>query len=770
MAMKFGMGQAPRRKEDVRFLTGRGRYVDDIPLDGALSAQVLRSPVAHARIVSIDADEARSVRGVIAVYTGADIAGRLAPLRGEFPLVQADGSPPAPVEQPHLAVDRVRFVGEPVAFIVAETAAAARDAAEAILVEYNDLPVAASPAAALAEGGPLLHDAAPGNTAYTWSIGDEAAVAAAFDRAAHIARVDVRSQRLVVASMEPRAIAARFDAGTGRWEVWMGSQGVHGIRRRLAAALQVEPERLRVHTPDVGGGFGMKLMAHPEYALVCLAARETGRPVKWVGERTESMLSDAQGRDLTTEAEGAFDADGRLLAFRWTSLSNLGAYASTMGAGIHTAFSAPIAGGMYRLPAFTHTVRGVFTNTTPTDAYRGAGRPEVIYVTERLMERAARDLGLDPVALRLRNLLTPQELPYLTPGGHTFDSLDPHANVAQVLEAADRDGLPQRRAEAAARGKLLGFGLCYYMERTGGGPVERAEIAIAADGSVQLKVGTQSTGQGHETAWAQIVHQHLGLDWERIALLPGDTDTLSVGGGTGGSRSLIMAGRTLMLAAEAIVERARRHAAEKLEAAEADIAFSAEEGGLFRIVGTDRTLSLVEIAAELGGLEGAGDVSDRESTFPNGCHAAEVEVDPDTGHMRLVRYSIVDDFGKLVNPMLVEGQVQGGVVQGAGQAMMEHADWDAETGQPLAATFMDYALPRAADMPMLPVVFNTEAPCTTNPLGVKGCGEAGAVAGTPAVTLAVLDALHHAGAGDIDTPLTAEKVWRALAQARAEAA
>jgi carbon-monoxide dehydrogenase large subunit len=511
-------------------------------------------------------------------------------------------------------------------------------------------------------------------------------------------------------------------------------------------------------------------MAHTEYGLTCLAAWDLGRPVKWIGERSDAMLADCQGRDLTTEAEGAFDADGRILAFRWSSLSNLGAYYSSFGAGIHTSFSSPIVGGMYRLPAYVHRVRGVFTNTTPTDAYRGAGRPEMIYVTERLMERAARDMGIDPVELRLKNLLTKDDVPFATHGGMTFDSLDPPTNVQMVVDASDRAGFATRRAESEKAGKLRGYGLCYYMERTGGGPVERAEIALLPDGSATLRVGTQSTGQGHETAWAQVVHEELGIDWDRITLMASDSDALKAGGGTGGSRSLIMAGRTIMLAAGEIIDKARKLAAEKLEAAEADIEFSANEGGVFRIAGTDRTVKLTEIATDQGGLDGAGDVSDREATYPNGSHAAEVEVDPDTGHVRILRYTIVDDFGKLVNPLLVEGQVHGGVVQGAGQALMEHAVWDAETGQPLTASFMDYAMPRAADTPMLPVMFNEGAPCQTNPLGVKGCGEAGAVAATPAVTLAVLDALHGAGAPDIDTPLTPEKVWAALNASKRAAA
>jgi carbon-monoxide dehydrogenase large subunit len=701
---------------------------------------------------------------------GADVDGRLCKLPNEVPFQQEDGSPPAPAVHPHLALDKIRFVGQPLAFVVAETLAQARDAAEAIEFDYEELPVVVDPAKAIEPGAPQLHDEAPGNIAYAWRIGDATATDEAFAKAAHVSKVKVCSQRLIVASMETRAITARYDTGTERWEVWAGSQGVHGIRARIAMALQVEPERLRVHTPDVGGGFGMKLMAHPEYGLTCLAAQDIGRPVKWIGERSDAMLSDCQGRDLTTEAEGAFDAEGRILAFRWASLSNLGGYYSSFGAGIHTSFSSPIIGGMYRVPVYTHHVRGVFTNTTPTDAYRGAGRPEMMYATERLMERAARDMGVDPVELRLKNLLTPADLPYPTHGGMTFDSLDPATNVNMAVEASDRAGFEARRREAEGHGKLLGYGLCYYMERTGGGPVERAELAILPDGSATLRVGTQSTGQGHETAWSQIVHEQLGIDWDRIDLLQSDSDALPAGGGTGGSRSLIMAGRTIMLAADEIVQKAKALAAEKLEAAEADIEFSAAEGGVFRIAGTDRTMKLVDIAADQGGLDGAGGVDDREATFPNGSHAAEVEIDPDTGHVRIARYTIVDDFGKLVNPLLVEGQVHGGVVQGAGQALMEHAVWDPETGQPLTASFMDYAMPRAADTPMLPVIFNENAPCQTNPLGVKGCGEAGAVAATPAITLAVLDALHRAGAGEVDTPLTPEKIWRALNEAQQQAA
>jgi carbon-monoxide dehydrogenase large subunit len=767
--MKFGIGQSAPRKEDVRFLTGRGLYVDDVELPGQLRAVVLRSPVAHGAIRRLDAAAARAAPGVVLVWTAAEVDGRLADLGNEFPMKQIDGAPAAPATLPHLARDRVLYVGQPVAFVVAETLAAARDGAEAIALDIEALPAVVEAADALRAGAPILHAEAPGNVAFRWAIGDAAATDAAFACAAHVARVRVRNQRLVVASMEPRAINVRYDAVTARWEVWAGTQGSHGMRTRIARALKVAPDRLRVHTPDVGGGFGMKLMAHPEYGLSALAAQETGRPVKWMGDRTDAMLGDAQGRDLDTEAEGAFDAEGRILAFRWRSVSNLGAGYSTFGAGIHTAFSAPITGGMYRLPCFHSTVTGVFTNTTPTDAYRGAGRPEVIHVGERLIERAALDLGIDPVEMRLRNLLTPAELPWPTPGGQVFDSLDPAANVRRVAAEADRAGFAARRAAAEARGRLLGFGLCYYMERTGGAPVERAEVRLTAAGRAEVRVGTQSTGQGHETAWAQILREKLGLDWDAITLLPGDSDLLSKGNGTGGSRSLVMAGRVLLRAADDMIAKARALAAERLEAAPVDIEFSAAEGGLFRIAGTDRRVSLVELAADAGGIDAEGEVADTASTHPNGAHAAEVEIDPETGRVTLTRYAAVDDFGALVNPMLVAGQVHGGVAQGVGQALMEEVRWGPD-GQPLSASFMDYAMPRAADAPFFDVSFNTDAPTPSNPMGVKGCGEAGSVAAVPAVALAVHDALRSAGAAGIEAPFTPEKVWRALAAPRARPA
>ncbi|MEM6438791.1 MAG: xanthine dehydrogenase family protein molybdopterin-binding subunit [Pseudomonadota bacterium] len=760
--MKFGVGQPLRRKEDGRFLRGTGKYVDDLSAPGQLHAQLRRSEIAHGRIVSIDASAARAAPGVRLVYTAQDLAGRLNPLENEFPLQQSDGSPPAPSVKPHLAEGAVRYVGQPVAFVVADTPEAARDAAELIEVDYKDLPAVIDPADALAPGAPQLHAGAPGNLSFHWTVGDAAATEAAFAAAAKIVSAEAVSQRVIVCAMEPRSCTAAYDAGSGRWSIWGATQGSHTLRGRLAAQLGVEAERVRVRTPDVGGGFGMKLQAHPEDALVALAAKDLGKPVKWTADRSESFLSDVQARDMSCRAEGAFDADGRLTAMRFSTVSNLGAYYSTFGIGVHTGFSASTTGGMYDLPVFHHEVRGVFTNTTPTDAYRGAGKPEVMLATEMVMEAAAREFGMDRAEFRRRNLIKAAQVPYPTHGGFVFDSLDTDRNLDDALAASDWAGFESRAAEAAARGRLRGIGLTYYFERTGGGPVESALLRVLPEGRIEAAVGTQSNGQGHETAWAQIIFEKLGVHPSQVELLMGDSDVLPAGGGTGGSRSLIMASRVFLLAADEVIAKAMEGAAERLEAAAADIEYTVEDGGAFRIKGTDRSVSLFDAVAELGGVTGEGAVNDREATFPNGCHVAEVEVDPETGASTLVSYAIVDDFGVIVNPMIVEGQAHGGVAQGIGQVLTEAAAWDRETGQPLAASFMDYQLPRAADLPSFSFKLN-EIPAKTNPLGVKGCGEAGSVGAVPAVALAMQDALLRGGAASIPPPpFTPQAVWRAL--------
>jgi carbon-monoxide dehydrogenase large subunit len=757
--MRFGVGQPATRLEDYRFLTGTGRYVDDIRLPGTLALIVWRSPVAHGRIARLDVAAARALPGVHLVWTHADTAA-LAPIQCRLPIRNRDGSDMARILMPRLADGTVRFAGQPVACIVAETADIARDAAERIEADFDELPVVVSPEAALAPGAPVLHAAAPGNLVYDWAIGDAAAVDAAFDRAAHRVAVRVVNHRLVVNAMEPRGMLVRHLRDTDGWEFWMGNQGAHSARDQLAAALGVDRARIRAHTPDVGGAFGMKLMDYPEYPLAALAAQVTGRPVRWIADRSESFLSDAQARDLETMAEAAFDADGRLLAIRTDSWSNLGAYCSTAGPGIHTVFSGALTGGMYDVGAIHVRVRGVLTNTVPTDAYRGAGRPEVIHITEQLMAAGARALRLDAAEIRRRNLIRPAQVPYRTRGGLTFDSLDPETNLDGTLARIGWAGFETRRAASAAAGRLRGIGLAYYFERTGGPPNEIATVEVGPGGQADIAVGTQSSGQGHETAWAQIVHEKLGLPLRGFRLAEGDTDRLPFGGSTGGSRSLVMASRVLLLAADEVIARGRERAAEHLEAAAGDIVFSAADGGVFRVAGTDRTVSLA-LLAEAAPIRGEGRVADIVPTFPNGAHAAEVEIDPDTGETILLRYVFTDDFGVMVNPLLAEGQAQGGIAQGAGQVLGEAAVYDTATGQLLTGSWMDYRMPRAADLPMLEGTFNP-VPCRTNPLGVKGCGEAGSVAAIPAVALAIQNALEHAGVTQLTPPFTPLRVWNAL--------
>ncbi|MEM1275319.1 MAG: xanthine dehydrogenase family protein molybdopterin-binding subunit [Pseudomonadota bacterium] len=751
--MKFGVGQAVPRLEDPRLLRGEGKYIDDILLDNQVHAAVFRSSISHGVLRGVDLEAAREAPGVLLVWSYADIADRLTPLSCDFPMVP----PPAPVKMPHLASERVRFVGQPIAFVVAETKDQALDALELIDADIDELPAVTDPAAALADGAPQLHDAAPGNIGYTWEHGDRAATDALFAEAAHIVSTPVLNQRVVVASMEPRGINITYQ--NARWEAWVGTQGAHGMRAKIAKNLGVELDRVRVHVEDVGGGFGMKLMDHPEYGLCALATHDLGRPVKWVGDRTESFLSDAQGRDVRGTVEGAFDANGLCTAMRMKTISGLGAYYSTVGIAIHTAFSANLLGGMYKIKAHHAHVRGAFINGTPTDAYRGAGRPETIYITERLMDAAARQLGIERAELRRRNLVTPDMLPHMTPGGLNFDSLDTQEVVNHVAARHGWDSFVGERD-----GRIRGIGMAYYMERTGGAPLERTRVELTKEGGARIFIGTQSTGQGHETAWAQILHSQLGLPIDQIELVAGDSDLLEAGGGTGGSRSGKMASRVLLLAAEDILTQAKKLASDKLEAAEEDIEFSPETAS-FAIAGTDRQISLAALAAEAD-LQGAGAVDSTTATFPNGCHIAEVELDTETGKITLERYTVTDEFGTLINPALVAGQVHGGVVQGLGQIMGEEMVWD-EDGQPRTASFMDYTIPRADDVPSFDVDF-IEAPALTNPMGIKGCGEAGCAGGIAAGGLAIIDALARVGVHGLEAPYSPHRVWQAIQAAQAE--
>ncbi|WP_316013706.1 xanthine dehydrogenase family protein molybdopterin-binding subunit [Roseobacter sp. HKCCA0434] len=752
--MKFGIGQSARRIEDPRLLKGEGRFVDDAAPEGSLWMQVIRSDVAHGDLAPVDLADALAMPDVVGGFTAGDISGRLSPISAAMPLKQADGTDFADLPQPHLAQARVLYVGQPVAVLFARSRRAALDAAEQVFVEVEERPALVT--ATDAKAGAPLHDGLDGNVFYRWQVGDAAAVDAAFAAAEHRIAMQVRNQRLAVSPVEPRGIRIRYDEAEG-WDLTVSNQGVHAIRNDLARDLGVPTDRIRVHAPDVGGAFGLKLIDHPEYALACLGAQQFGAEVRWTSTRSEALLTDLQARDLDTQAEAAFDAEGRLTGLRWRSTSNVGAFVPGYGAAVHTAFSGHLIGGLYDVAAVDHVVEGVVTNTAPVDAYRGAGKPEVLHVMERLMDRAATKIGLDPVEIRRRNLIRPEQIPYVTAGGIDFDALDAPAILDLAVEKADLAGYPARRAEAEAQGLVAGLGLACYYERTGGGPVEMATVEIGADGRTLLDVGTQSGGQGHETAWAQIVSDRLGLDPATMRLATPDSARLPDGGGTGGSRSAVQASRSFLLACEDVVKKAKAAAEDLLEVAAADLTF---EDGRITVAGTDRSMTLVEIARATGGLTGAGDVNSKITTTPNGTHVAEILLDPETGRVTLDRYTVVDDFGHVINPMLVEGQVHGGVAQGIGQVLCEAVAWDAD-GQPLTGSFMDYALPRAADLSMIDVAFHA-VPTPSNPLGLKGAGEAGSVAAVPATANAVCDALARLGVDDLAPPYTPGRVWAAL--------
>jgi aerobic carbon-monoxide dehydrogenase large subunit len=770
---RFGLAQPVRRVEDPRLLKGAGSYTDDLHLPGQLIGIVLRSPHAAARIVSVDTEAASALPGVHAIYTSADLD---ADTIGELPcvaLVQStDGTQCANPGHPILARGFVRHAGDPVAFIVADTAAIARDAAELVAVEYDTLPSSTDLAEALDAEAALVWPALGSNRVFDWDIGDKTRTEALFAEAAHVTRLAVVNNRIVVNSMETRAALASYEGG--RFTLRTNSQGGWALKDSLGEGVfKTGPESFRIVTPDVGGGFGMKLFLYPEHALTCYAARKLGRPVKWTAERSEAFLCDNHGRDNITHGELALDKDGHFLALRTHNVANMGAYLSLYAPYIPTYAGTGVLASIYRFQAIHARVEGVFTNTVPVDAYRGAGRPEANYLVERLVDAAARETGIDRAELRRRNMVPPEAMPYRTPVGRLYDSGDFRIVFDAALAKSDWAGFEARREEAAGRGKRRGIGLAYYLEATGGDPSERAEIRFAEDGYVDVYVGTQSTGQGHETAYVQLTVDQLGVDGDRVRIHQGDTDAIPVGGGTGGARSLYSEGQAILATAATVIEKGKQAASDVLEASKADIDFAA---GRFAVAGTDRAIGIVELAAHQRALAARGEdavlldaaeiAEIKSHTFPNGCHIAEVEIDPETGETCVLRYIVVDDVGKAVNPMIVRGQVHGGVAQGLGQALLERTAYDRASGQLLSGSLMDYTLPRADDLPDIEVEF-VEVPCLSNPLGVKGAGEAGAVGSPPALINAVVDALSPLGVTQVDMPATAQSLWTAIRGAAA---
>jgi len=772
--VKAEIGESAVRVEDARFLTGRGRYTDDIDLPDQAYGVVVRAELAHAELAQVDAEAARGMPGVLAVLTGADAEadgiGLLpCPAMAAMQLKRPDGTPVVVPPRPVLARGRVRHVGDPVAFVVAETRAQAKDAAEAVEIDYLERPAVTAPAAAIAEGAPLVWEDAPGNVAFRVAMGDQSAVDTAFAQAATVVSVEIPVSRVAPSPMEPRAAVGAYDPADERYTLYTGSQGPHRNRMVIAKMVLGIPETsLRVVSPDMGGAFGMRSDTYPEHILVLWAARRLGRPVKWTGERSEGFIADNHGRDAVYFVDLALDGEGIFQALRCRNVTALGAYLGA-AAGVSAFAFLPGVAGVYRTPAIWAEATGVYTNTSPVAPYRGAGRPEAILAIEQVIDRAARELKLDPVDLRRRNLIPRDSMPFKTGLSYVYDSGDFAANMDKALKAIDADGFAARREEAQARGRLRGLGVINAIESAGGVFTEGAELSFDAEGVLTLAVGTHSHGQGHETAYRQILASKIGLDFEGVRFIQGDTDAVPFGAGTFASRSIMMGGGAIGRAADMLIEKARQIAAHRLEASAQDIVFAE---GAFTIAGTDRSMSMVEVARAafapealppeiVPGLSASADWDDPNPTFPNGCHAAEVEIDHETGAVEILRYVVVDDVGTVVNPMLLKGQLHGGVAQGIGQALYEAMVYDPESGQPLSGSFMDYGLPRADDLPEIEVISNPD-PTPNHPLGVKGAGEAGTVGALPCLLAAVNDALAEIGAAEIAMPATPERVWAAI--------
>ncbi len=777
------IGARVARKEDHRFITGKGQYVDDINRPGQAHAVFVRSPHAAATIKRIDISAARKMPGVVGVLTGEDLAAdKIGGLICGWMIHSKDGSPMKAGAHPALAQGKVRYVGDHVAVVIAETLLQAKDAAEAVVVDYAVEKPVVDVASALAKGAPAVHAEAPDNRVFSWHLGDKAATDAAFARAKHVTSLDIVNNRLIPNAMEPRAAVGDYDSGNDAFTLYTTSQNPHVARLVLSAFIGVAPEhKLRVIAPDVGGGFGSKIFIYAEETVCVWAAKKVGRPVKWTSDRTEAFLSDAHGRDHVTKAELAMDENGRILALRASTKANLGAYLSTFASSVPTYLYAPLLSGQYDIPAIYAEVDGVYTHTAPVDAYRGAGRPEATFVVERLVEVAARQLGQDPAKFRARNYI--RNFPHQTPVIMAYDAGDYHASLKKALELADYKGFARRKRESARRGKLRGIGFSSYIEACGIAPSaavgslgagvglwESAEVRVNPIGTVEVLTGSHSHGQGHETTFAQLVSDRLGIPIENVSIVHGDTDKVQMGMGTYGSRSGAVGMSAIAKALDKVIAKGRKVAAHVLEAAEGDIEF---KDGKFTVAGTDRSAGFGDIALQAyiahkfngqelePGLKEGAFYDPTNFTFPAGVHICELEVDPQTGDVRIEKWTAVDDFGVIINPLIVEGQVHGGIAQGVGQALHEGAVYDPVTGQLVTASYMDYRMPRAEDLPSF-VVDTTVTPCPSNPLGIKGCGEAGAIAAPAAVVNALTDAVGHE---DVPMPATPQALWRACQKA-----
>jgi carbon-monoxide dehydrogenase large subunit len=765
---KYGVGQPVRRKEDDTLVRGKGRYTDDFSLPGQAYAWIVRSSHAHGILRKVDVSAAKAMPGVLGAWTGADLAAEnYGPFSCGLPLKNRDGTPLLQTNRTTLATDRVRFVGDAVAYVVAETLAQARDAAEAVELDIEALPAVTSAEEATQPGAPQLYDHIPNNVALDYHFGDTSKVDAAFADAAHVTKLDIVNTRVAVVSMEPRAAIGVYDKTSERYTLQVPTQGVAGNRATLAKVLNVPAEKVRILTGNVGGSFGMKNVSYPEYICLLHASKALGRPVKWTDERSISFLSDSQGRAQTIHAELALDAEGKFLAVRLSGHGNLGGYISGVAPGPLTANVSKNLASVYRTPLLGVDIKAVVTNTSIMGAYRGAGRPEANYYMERLIDRAADEMGIDRLSLRKRNFIKPAQFPFPAASGVTYDSGDFLGVFNKALEISDHANFAKRKKQSRKDGKLRGIAVGSYLEVTAPPSGELGKITFEPDGSVKLTTGTLDYGQGHATPFAQVLSAQLGVPFDKITLEQNDSDLVRFGNGTGGSRSITATGQAIVESSALVIAKGKQTAAHLMEAAEADIEFA---NGRFTIAGTDRSIDIMELArrAREGnmpeGVPSSLDVDhnskETPSTFPNGCHVAEVEIDPETGIIQIVRYSAVNDFGTVVNPMIVAGQLHGGVAQGIGQALMEEVSYD-ESGQPITGSFMDYALPRAGDIPLMEVG-DHPSPAKSNPLGTKGCGEAGCAGSLVCIVNAVVDALSEYGIAHIDMPLTPERVWRAI--------